>query len=62
MLYTLENEVLCVQVRSLGAELRSIRERADETEYLWNGDPVWWNTVRRCCFRSLASFAGENIA
>ena len=42
MLYTLENEVLCVQVRSLGAELRSIRERADETEYLWNGDPVWW--------------------
>ena len=42
MLYTLENETLCVLVRSHGAELRSIKERADETEYLWGGDPAWW--------------------
>lgn len=42
MLYTLENDKLCVQVRSLGAELRSIKERADETEYLWDGNPTWW--------------------
>lgn len=42
MLYSLENEKLCVQVRSYGAELRSIKERADETEYLWDGNPQWW--------------------
>ncbi|SFT76071.1 Galactose mutarotase [Selenomonas sp. GACV-9] len=42
MLYTLENETLCVLVRSQGAELRSIKERADETEYLWDGNPEWW--------------------
>ena len=42
MLYTLENETLCVLVRSHGAELRSIKERADETEYLWDGNPEWW--------------------
>lgn len=42
MLYTLENETLCVLVRSHGAELRSIKDRADETEYLWGGDPAWW--------------------
>ncbi|WP_432647774.1 aldose 1-epimerase family protein [Mitsuokella sp.] len=42
MLYTIENDKLCVQVRDHGAELRSIKERADETEYLWNGDPTWW--------------------
>lgn len=42
MLYSLENDVLCVQVRSYGAELRSIKERADETEYLWDGNPQWW--------------------
>lgn len=42
MLYCLENEKLCVQVRSYGAELRSIKERADETEYLWDGNPQWW--------------------
>ncbi len=42
MLYSLENEELLVQVRDHGAELRSIKERADETEYLWRGDPAWW--------------------
>ena len=42
MLYTIENNELCIQVRDHGAELRSIKERADETEYLWNGDPTWW--------------------
>lgn len=42
MLYSLENDKLCVQVRSYGAELRSIKERADETEYLWEGNPQWW--------------------
>ncbi|WP_296768069.1 aldose 1-epimerase family protein [Selenomonas sp.] len=38
----MENDKLCVQVRSYGAELRSIKERADETEYLWDGNPEWW--------------------
>ena len=42
MLYNLENDILCVQVRSYGAELRSLKERADETEYLWDGNPQWW--------------------
>ena len=42
MLYTIENDELYVQVRDHGAELRSIKEREDETEYLWNGDPTWW--------------------
>ena len=42
MLYSLENDKLCVQVRSYGAELRSIKEREDETEYLWDGNPQWW--------------------
>lgn len=42
MLYSLENDKLCVQVRSYGAELRSIKERENETEYLWDGNPQWW--------------------
>lgn len=42
MLYSLENDKLCVQVRDHGAELRSIKERDDETEYLWDGNPDWW--------------------
>ncbi|MBQ9615667.1 MAG: aldose 1-epimerase family protein [Selenomonadaceae bacterium] len=42
MLYVIQNEELLVEVRSQGAELRSIKEKSDETEYLWNGDPAWW--------------------
>ncbi len=42
MVYTLENEWLRITVREQGAELRSLAEKADGTEYLWNGDPVWW--------------------
>ena len=42
MLYTLENEWLCVTVADHGAKLKSMKEKADGTEYLWNGDPSWW--------------------
>ena len=31
MLYTIENNELCVQVRDHGAELRSIKEREEHT-------------------------------
>lgn len=42
MLYSLENEALRITVSEHGAELRSLTEKADGTEYLWNGDPSWW--------------------
>lgn len=41
-LYEIQNEFLSVKARERGGELRSIREKADDTEYLWNGDPTWW--------------------
>lgn len=41
-LYEIENEYLKVRARSYGGELRSIREKADDTEYLWDGNPEWW--------------------
>lgn len=42
MLYSLENSILHITVNSHGAELRSLTEKADAAEYLWNGDPAWW--------------------
>ena len=39
---TLENEVLKITLREHGAEMRSLTEKKDGTEYLWNGDPSWW--------------------
>ena len=47
MLYTIENKKLCVQIASLGAELMSIKTKADGCEYLWQGDPKYWRS--RAC-------------
>lgn len=38
----LKNSDLKIMVRSKGAELRLLRELKDGTDYLWNGDPLWW--------------------
>lgn len=38
--YTLKNQTLTVQISGTGGELRSIR--ANDTEYLWQGDPAFW--------------------
>lgn len=42
MLYTLENENLVITASTYGGELHSIREKIDNTEYLWNGDEKFW--------------------
>lgn len=42
MLYTLENEKLIITASTYGGELHSIKEKSDNTEYLWNGDEKFW--------------------
>ena len=39
----LENEKLEITVNIHGAELSSIREKKNDTQYLWNADPKYWN-------------------
>ena len=39
---TLENEFLHVAVNLKGAELASVRDRQNQTEYLWQADPSFW--------------------
>ncbi|MEC7905945.1 MAG: aldose 1-epimerase family protein [Verrucomicrobiota bacterium] len=41
-LVTIENSWLRVSVDPLGAELQSIRHINTDTEYLWQGDPDYW--------------------
>ena len=41
MIYTIFNEKLSVSVDSFGAQLRSVRS-ADGTEYLWQGNALYW--------------------
>jgi galactose mutarotase-like enzyme len=42
MLYTIQNEFLKATVSLYGAELQSLIA-ADGTEFLWQGDPAYWN-------------------
>ena len=39
---TIENELLSVSVEEIGAQLKSIRSKKTDTEYLWQGDPSYW--------------------
>lgn len=40
MNYTIKNDILTIQIKSLGAELQSIKK--DNIEYLWQGDEKSW--------------------
>lgn len=41
-LYVLENDKLKIEISSHGAELFSVKRKADSREYLWQGDPAFW--------------------
>jgi galactose mutarotase-like enzyme len=40
---TLENAILKASVSPKGAELQSLFHKENSVEYLWNGDPAFWN-------------------
>ncbi len=43
MITKLENDLLEVTADTAGAELTSIKEKKDKTEYLWSADPKYWS-------------------
>jgi len=53
MIYTIFNEKLSVSVDSMGAQLRSVRS-ADGTEYLWQGDALYWGDSSPVLFPYIA--------
>lgn len=50
MRYLLENEVLRVEIDSLGAELKSVQRKSDNREYMWQGDPKYWGRTSPVLF------------
>ena len=42
MIYTLQNDILTVQVSDIGAEIHSVKR--DGCEYIWVGDPAFWSS------------------
>jgi galactose mutarotase-like enzyme len=43
MIHSLQNNILSVAISSTGAELQSIIHKDFGLEYMWSGDPKFWN-------------------
>ncbi|WP_010231099.1 aldose 1-epimerase family protein [Gillisia marina] len=43
-IHRLENELLSVGIKSIGAELCSITNNLTGTEHIWQGDPAFWES------------------
>ncbi len=52
----LKNEFLEVTIKSLGAELMSVINTQDKTEYIWQGDAKYWEDRSPVCFPVTSSF------
>lgn len=50
MRYILENEMIKVEIESLGAEIKSVRRKQDDREYMWHADPKYWNRTSPVLF------------
>ena len=42
MIHSISNDILTVEIAEKGAELRSIKRKEDNCEYLWQGDAKYW--------------------
>ena len=50
MRYVLENNTLRVEIASLGAELKSVKNKSTNQEYMWQADPQYWNRTSPILF------------
>ena len=55
MRYILENEILCVEIDSFGAELKSVKNKTTNQEYMWQGDPQYWGRTSPILFPFVGS-------
>lgn len=50
MRYILENEVLRVEIDTFGAEIKSVKRKRDDREYMWQADPKYWGRTSPVLF------------
>lgn len=55
MRYQLENAMLKVEIDSFGAEIKSVRSKSNDQEYLWHGDPAYWGRTSPVLFPFVGS-------
>lgn len=49
-LFQIGNDKIMIQVDSMGAELKSLKDVASGTEYMWNADPQYWKRTSPVLF------------
>lgn len=50
MIVTLENNLLKVEIKSIGAELNSVSRKDNRLGYIWSGDPAVWGKTSPVLF------------
>lgn len=50
MRYVLENDTLRVEIDSFGAELKSVKRKSDDKEYMWYADKKYWGRTSPVLF------------
>ena len=50
MLYRLNNQYLSVEINSLGAELKSVKNINNNIEYMWQANPEFWGRTSPVLF------------
>jgi len=59
MTYTISNDHLTCTIDSKGAELKSVKDRKTNKEYMWNGDPAYWNRTSPVLFPFVGAVKGK---
>ena len=57
-LFQISNDKITIQVDSMGAELKSLKEVASGREYMWNGNPQYWKRTSPVLFPLVGGVKG----
>ena len=60
-MYTIKSGKLSLRIRSLGAELISLRDCTTGQEYLWNGDPEYWKRTSPVLFPLVGNYKNKEV-
>ncbi len=59
MRYFLENKYLIAEFDSFGAELKSVKSKQTNQEYMWNADPTYWGRTSPILFPFVGSLKNK---
>lgn len=59
MRYVIENSKLRVEIDSFGAEIKSVRSKSNDQEYMWNGDKKYWGRTSPVLFPFVGSLKNK---